>query len=315
MTKSSESAGKSNEITNEQNTLFKSVSDINEKIRNMTNQVKEMQEKMMELNLGVDDSDLNDNQCDGCTVHSTHQSKHNDTFRPSIGLKLDDIVATFKPFKGDGQSNIDKWLLHFEEQCTIFHLSEVQKYIFAKRVLKGPAKMFIEYESTAVTWRELRAELRGEFSKPINSVLIHQKLCQRRKKATESNLDYLYEMLELGSQADLDIQAILTHTINGISAPAHLKTFLYDARDLQDVKRKLSSFELQQNQYRQVNKGHGEKSWETNRKANVVQIVAINRMTRSHVRTLKGAPDVFIVMNLGTLVIAVVIKIRQKKSE
>lgn len=106
-------------------------------------------------------------------------------FVPAVGLKLDDIISSFKSFKGDGHSNFKKWLLHFEEQCCVFQLSEMQKFIFAKRILKGVAKAFVDHESTAVTWRELKTELKAEFNQPINSVLIHQKLSQRKKKTSE----------------------------------------------------------------------------------------------------------------------------------
>lgn len=161
-----------------------------------------------------DEEPTPENQCDNDTRETAPQSRTNRPFIPSIGLKLDDIIAAFKPLKGDGHCNIEKWLLHFDEQCCIFNLSEIQKFIFAKRVLKGVAKSFVDHESSAVTWRELRVELRKEFGQSINSVLVHQKLSQRKKKSSESNLKYLYEMLELGSQGNLDVQAILTHTIN-----------------------------------------------------------------------------------------------------
>lgn len=91
------------------------------------------------------------------------------------------------------------------------------------------------------------------------SVLIIQKLSQRKKKPTESHLEYLYEMLELGSQGCLDVQAILTHTINGIPGPAHMKSFLFDAKKLREFKGKLKSFEVQQNQFQQNNRRHDDK--------------------------------------------------------
>lgn len=189
-----------------------------------------------------------ENQRTDFSRQSRGQAGSNDPFIPSIGLKLDDIIASFKPFKGDNHSNFEKWLLQFEEQCSIFHLSEMQKFIFAKRVLKGIAKSFVEHESSAVTWRELKAELRNEFNQPVNSLLVHQKLSQRKKKPTESHLEYLYEMLELGSQGCVDVRAILTHTINGIPGPAHMKTFLFDAKNVREFEDKLKSFEVQQNQ-------------------------------------------------------------------
>lgn len=127
-------------------------------------------------------------------------------------------------------------------------------------MLKGAAKSFVDHESSATTWYELKAELRRQFSQAFNSVLIHQKLAQRKKKSSESNVEYLHEMLEFGSQGCLDVQAILTHTTNGIPGPAHPKSFLFDARNLQEFKRKLKSFEIQQNQLQQSGRRNDDKN-------------------------------------------------------
>lgn len=54
------------------------------------------------------------NQRSDFSRQSTGQAVSNEPFIPTIGLKLDDIIAAFKPFKGDNHSNIEKWLLHFQ---------------------------------------------------------------------------------------------------------------------------------------------------------------------------------------------------------
>lgn len=69
--------------------------------------------------------------------------------RTNIGLRLDDIVNTFKPFKGDGHTNVEKWIKEFEDQCRIFNVPESHRIIFAKRVIKGAARMYINHESKA----------------------------------------------------------------------------------------------------------------------------------------------------------------------
>lgn len=70
----------------------------------------------------------------------------------------------------------------------------------------------------------------------------------RKKKTSESYLEYLYEILALGAQDNIDIPAIITHTINGLPGPIHTKAFLYDSSTLKDFKKKLCAFELNQNQ-------------------------------------------------------------------
>lgn len=68
-----------------------------------------------------------------------------------VFLRFDDLKSAFKTFKGDKKSIIKKWIQHFEEKATIFQLSEIQNLVFAKRVLRGQAKLFLEYESKATT--------------------------------------------------------------------------------------------------------------------------------------------------------------------
>lgn len=171
---------------------------------------------------------------------------HNVTGTPIISNKLDDIIAAFKPFKGE-LCNVKRWVAHFEEQCRAFHLSEFQKFIFAKKVMRNTAKLFVEHESKATNWTQLKNELMLEFGQPINSVLVHQILSQRKKKNSETSLEYLYDMISIGSQGNVDTQAILTHTVNGLPGPSAIKHQLYDCSTIQEFKRRLNVFELQNN--------------------------------------------------------------------
>lgn len=87
--------------------------------------------------------------------------------------------------------------------------------------MKGTVKLFVDYESKATTWNDLRIELEKEFGKTINSALIHQKLRKRKKNEEETSMRYLYEMLSIASQSDIDVRAIITYTINGLPGLPH----------------------------------------------------------------------------------------------
>lgn len=100
-------------------------------------------------------------------------------------FRFEDIERAFKKFHGNYHLSINSWLTHFIEQSEIFHLNEFEKFIYAKRLMKGNAKLFVEYESHATTWSDLARELIDEYGQKTNSALIHQKLQDRKKKKDE----------------------------------------------------------------------------------------------------------------------------------
>lgn len=114
--------------------------------------------------------------------------------------------------------------------------------------MEGQAQLFSEFESKANTWNMLKAELRREFDKQSNSLLVHQQMAERKKRRNESAIEYLYDMMIIGAQGNIDMEAILTHTTNGIPGHPQTKTILYEAKNIAEYKEKLMIYELQQKQ-------------------------------------------------------------------
>lgn len=56
-------------------------------------------------------------------------------------------------FSGDDSENIHRWLSHLEE---VYQWTEAQKVIYAKRLLREPAKLFVNFECSAKSWKKLR---------------------------------------------------------------------------------------------------------------------------------------------------------------
>lgn len=172
-----------------------------------------------------------------------HQSSAEPALRHNLPFR--DVIKSFKKFKGDYHISVFSWLKHFNEQSEIFNLTPLEKFVYAKRLMNCTARNFIEYESRATTFDQLAAELIDEFGKSINSALVHQKLQERKKKKEESSKQYLYEMLAIASQTDVDTAAIISYTISGLPGSSHLKAHMYDADNLRDFKKKLRSYEIQ----------------------------------------------------------------------
>lgn len=161
-------------------------------------------------------------------------------------MRFEDVEKSFKEFHGNGQMSVLSWIEQFTNQADLFNLDCFQRFAYAKRLMKGTAKLFVEYESKAKTWSELRSEMTCEFGKKLNSAIIHQRLKERKKKRNETNIEYMYEMIKTGKQGEVDDAAIIAYTVDGLPGSSESKAFMYDASDFSEFKRKLQSYELLQ---------------------------------------------------------------------
>lgn len=159
-------------------------------------------------------------------------------------VRFDEVEKTFRRFSGNSHENFNNWLTHFEEQCLLYELNSREQFIFSKRLMIKDVKSYIEYESKAKNYLELKQELSKEFGQTINSAIIHQKLRERKKKKEESFTEYFYEMLSLASHSNIDHAAIITYTIEGLPGTTESKAFMYEAETISQFKKKLHAFEI-----------------------------------------------------------------------
>lgn len=60
-------------------------------------------------------------------------------------MRFEDVEKTFKTFHGNGQVSIRSWIEHFTYQADLLELNGLQRMAFAKRLMRGTAKLFLEY--------------------------------------------------------------------------------------------------------------------------------------------------------------------------
>jgi len=130
----------------------------------------------------------------------------------------------------------------FEETCEVW--TEAQKIIYAKKLLRGSAKLFVSYEKCAILWRKLKKSLIKEFSKTVNSKSVHKELLRARKQNDESYHEYMYRMMEIVSHADIELEAKIQYIIEGIPDEPLSKTILYGAKNITDLRKRLTQYEV-----------------------------------------------------------------------
>ncbi|KAK9728024.1 RNase H-like domain found in reverse transcriptase [Popillia japonica] len=101
--------------------------------------------------------------------------------------------------------SVERWIEEFEDNAELMEWNDLHKYIFAKKSLRGLAKLYIQGEAGLNSWRSLKRTLLKEFSTKINSVKLHETLRTRQikkvyyvsKKTTPAERKYCSYELEV----------------------------------------------------------------------------------------------------------------------
>ncbi|XP_025268296.1 uncharacterized protein LOC112639222 [Camponotus floridanus] len=174
-----------------------------------------------------------------------HQSKEDlrkETRRNQL-LTFRDVEESLETFSGDDRTNVKRWIKDFKEMAVLCEWSDIQKVAYAKRLLRGSAKLFVNYEKCTKTWKKLRRALIEEFANIVNGHAVHQELSRRKKTSDESYQAYIYKMLEIAAQADVDTQSVIQYIIEGIQDDAVNKTVLHGAKTIRELKERFTRYE------------------------------------------------------------------------
>ncbi|XP_076478735.1 uncharacterized protein LOC143303315 [Bombus vancouverensis nearcticus] len=123
--------------------------------------------------------------------------------------------------------------------------SDGQKAVYARKLLKGSAKIFASFECHARTWHELKRGLVKEFSRKVNSRQVHQKLEETKKESDEACLAYMYRILEIAIHVDIEEEAKVEYIVDGIIDEEKNKAVLYGATSIKELRKRLVMYEEQ----------------------------------------------------------------------
>lgn len=116
----------------------------------------------MELMLTISDSDNTDEDATAGLAASVRTKSSLFTFK--------DIKESLQRFSGDRKQNLGKWIKDFELNAKVLKWSKVHKFVYAKRLLTGAAKMFINVEKSVTSYKQLKKCLKEEFGQNLSSV-------------------------------------------------------------------------------------------------------------------------------------------------
>lgn len=160
-------------------------------------------------------------------------------------LTFKDVEDALETFSGDKGENVNRWFESFEKTASMRAWSNSQRIIYCKKLLRGSAKLFANFECSAQSWQKFKKALNKEFAKTVNSKQVHNQLCNVRKKSDETYQEYVYRVLEIASHADMELEVKIQYIIDGIMDDEVSKTILYSAKSIKDLRKKLLIYETQ----------------------------------------------------------------------
>lgn len=155
-----------------------------------------------------------------------------------------DVEESLQRFSGDRKQNLQKWITDFEETATVLKWTDIHKLIYGKRLLTGAAKMFINVEKSVTSYKQLITCLKDEFGQSLSSVKIHKQLMATKKQQAETYREYLYRMMAIAEQANIDIESTIQYVIDGIDDSEANKSVLYGVTKLSEIKKRLDAYEI-----------------------------------------------------------------------
>ena len=188
-----------------------------------------------------------------------------------FALTYRNVEDSIRTFDGDDAYPVEHWISDFEEMAEVMKWNDFQKFIFAKKALRGLPKLFVQGENNIKTWSRLKKSLTSEFGKTINSADLHSMLARRKMKPDETVYEYFLKMKELANRGKIENDALFQYVINGIPDESSSKIILYGARTISEFKEKLEVYSKMRNAIRKNTVYSNKKKADTTDKSNTTE--------------------------------------------
>jgi len=157
-------------------------------------------------------------------------------------IKFHDVRESLNVFTGYDTYSITKWVEDLEEMSEICGWSNVELFIYSKRLMSGTAAIYIRSENGIKSWNRLRECLMNEFRNNLTSAGIRRQLTARVKSYDESHQQYLFKMMEIAKQGDVSEDLLLDYVIASIQDSKVNEFLLYGATTISEFKTKLQLY-------------------------------------------------------------------------
>lgn len=183
------------------------------------------------------------------SVYSDHSMRRNhyDDYnggnirQPTNYFTFKDIEDSMNTFCGSDNYSVKFFVEEFEQNARMLNWDDDQKVVYAKRLLRGKAKLLVRTVFCS-TWIQLKTELTREFGTQLSYGEAHRLLQSTKMKSDDDLGEYVLKMREIGKNNDIDELSITQYIIEGIYDNHSNKAMLYGATNIYGLKVKLEAY-------------------------------------------------------------------------
>ncbi|XP_063531215.1 uncharacterized protein LOC134742167 [Cydia strobilella] len=136
-----------------------------------------------------------------------------------------------------------RWVQDVEDSTELCGWTPLQQLLMARRSLAGTALLWFRAERIYKTWDEFKAAVLKEFPDNIDTKTIHELMSSRCKKPSESCLEYMFTMKELGKRGKMPDYVAIKYIVEGIKDQEVNKIMLYGVSTYSELKEKIKIYE------------------------------------------------------------------------
>lgn len=156
-----------------------------------------------------------------------------------------------KPDSFSGQGDIKFFFKQYEKAAEVNNWDDKEKIKFLSIFLKDTANSFLENLENIRedwTWEDLKNEFLSEFQPIGYSILLKNKLENRRQENSESTTSYVTDIENLCRQVNKNMKEedICIYILKGLKEPILNAISLHDNSNLKNIRNNLKKFELMQ---------------------------------------------------------------------
>lgn len=177
---------------------------------------------------------------------------------PAPQISFCELEKSMTAFSGDDAYGVDIFIKDFEDIANLMQWTGIEKVIYAKRLLKGTAKLFLRSLTGTTTWELLKTGLKEEFGLHLNSAAIHKTISNRKMKPGETYQQYFLQLKELAVLGNIEDDALMEYIIDGIPDNEMNKTILYGASNIKEFRKKLDLYAEIKKKCRTSNKAYNQ---------------------------------------------------------
>lgn len=183
---------------------------------------------------------LRSDTIEGDTKFEESESGSLETIEMAISFKdVEDSLEKFDGFSRD----VEVWIADYEEIAGLYKWTDVQKYLYCRRLLTGSAKLAVLSESKIGAFNALKAFLVEEFQVKVKGSIAHNTLRSTKKQQDETCVEFAYRMRAIASRGKVDELSLIEYIVGGLGNVWFVKSSLVEAQTFGDLRNKLLAYD------------------------------------------------------------------------